>query len=77
MDVDKDGIISAEDVKAIYSLNGITISDNQANSMVKEAGAPLNFTVFLTLFGARLTGKEAEILPQGLPSFVPLFRLVF
>lgn len=58
MDVDKDGIISAEDVKNIFEMNGISIPDSQANSMVKEAGAALNFTVFLTLFGERLTGRK-------------------
>lgn len=60
MDVDKDGIISADDVKAIFEMNGISIPDSQANSMVKEAGAALNFTVFLTLFGERLTGRKCS-----------------
>ena len=60
MDVDKDGIISAEDVKAIFGMNGVNISDSQASSMVKEAGSALNFTVFLTLFGERLTGTDPE-----------------
>lgn len=36
------------------------MNDSTLDEMVKEAGAPINFTVFLTLFGDRLTGTDPE-----------------
>lgn len=56
MDQNKDGIIDKQDLKDLYAMMGQIASDTQIDSMIKEAPGPINFTVFLTLFGERLTG---------------------
>jgi len=60
MDQDKDGVISKNDLKDLYASMGQIISDKQIEEMIGEASGPLNFTVFLTLFGERLTGTDPE-----------------
>ena len=57
---------------------GSLASDSQIEAMLKEAPGPINFTVFLTLFGERLTGTDPEATIVGafamfdkkVPSFV-------
>lgn len=60
LDADKDGYISADDLKATYASMGQIADDKKVNDMLKEAGDRLNFTVFLTLFGEKLTGTDSE-----------------
>jgi len=60
MDQDKDGVISKKDLQDLYATLGIISSDSQIENMLKEAPGPINFTVFLTLFGERLTGTDPE-----------------
>uniref|UniRef100_A0A0B7BXD7 EF-hand domain-containing protein n=1 Tax=Arion vulgaris TaxID=1028688 RepID=A0A0B7BXD7_9EUPU len=60
MDQDKDGVISKNDLKDLYASMGQIASDKQIDDMIKEASGPINFTVFLTLFGERLTGTDPE-----------------
>lgn len=60
MDQDKDGVIDKNDLKNLYAMMGTVASDSQIDSMLKEAPGPINFTVFLTLFGERLTGTDPE-----------------
>ncbi|KAK0396405.1 hypothetical protein QR680_001707 [Steinernema hermaphroditum] len=60
MDQDKDGIISKSDLKDLYAQMGQIASDKQIEEMIGEASGPLNFTMFLTLFGERLTGTDPE-----------------
>jgi len=60
MDQDKDGVISKSDLKDLYATLGAISSDGQLDNMLKEAPGPINFTVFLTLFGERLTGTDPE-----------------
>lgn len=60
MDQNKDGIIDKNDLKDLYAAMGAIASDSQIDAMLKEAPGPLNFTVFLTLFGERLTGTDPE-----------------
>jgi Ca2+-binding EF-hand superfamily protein len=59
MDQNKDGIIDKGDLKDLYASMGQIASDKQLEDMIKEAPGPINFTVFLTLFGERLTGMQA------------------
>lgn len=33
--------------------------------MVKEAPGPINFTVFLTMFGEKLKGERGSLGPEG------------
>ncbi|VDK30229.1 unnamed protein product [Gongylonema pulchrum] len=60
MDQNKDGIIDKQDLKDLYAMMGQIASDAQIEAMIKEAPGPINFTVFLTLFGERLTGTDPE-----------------
>ncbi|KAE9413633.1 hypothetical protein Angca_003672, partial [Angiostrongylus cantonensis] len=65
MDQNKDGIIDKAtvvqgDLKDLYATMGQIASDKQIEDMIKEAPGPINFTVFLTLFGERLTGTDPE-----------------
>lgn len=63
MDQNKDGIIDKGDLKDLYATMGQIASDAQMDAMLKEAPGPINFTVFLTLFGERLTGNQLNLLP--------------
>ncbi|KAH7732320.1 myosin regulatory light chain [Aphelenchoides avenae] len=60
MDQNKDGIIDKSDLRDLYATLGTVASDTQIDNMLKEAPGPINFTVFLTLFGERLTGTDPE-----------------
>jgi len=60
MDQNKDGIVDKSDLKDLYAALGSIASDSQIDAMLKEAPGPINFTVFLTLFGERLTGTDPE-----------------
>jgi Ca2+-binding EF-hand superfamily protein len=60
MDQNKDGIIDKNDLKDLYATMGQIASDSQLTDMINEAPGPINFTVFLTLFGERLTGTDPE-----------------
>uniref|UniRef100_A0AC34QBT5 EF-hand domain-containing protein n=1 Tax=Panagrolaimus sp. JU765 TaxID=591449 RepID=A0AC34QBT5_9BILA len=69
MDQNKDGIIDKGDLKDLYASMGQIASDAQIDAMLKEAPGPINFTVFLTLFGERLTGTDPE------PTIVGAFQM--
>jgi myosin regulatory light chain 12 len=60
MDQNKDGFIDKGDLKDLYASMGMVPPDSQLESMIKEAPGAINFTVFLTLFGERLTGTDPE-----------------
>jgi len=60
MDGNKDGIIDKHDLKDLYASLGMVPSDSQLDEMIKEPGEALSFTVFLTLFGDKLTGTDPE-----------------
>jgi len=56
IDVDKDGIITANDLKAAFVGIGRPISDGEANNLVGEAPGPINFTQMVTLFAEKMAG---------------------
>ena len=56
MDVDKDGIVSASDLKAAFTAVGKSISDSDASNMLSEAPGPVNFTQLVTLFAEKMAG---------------------
>lgn len=58
MDQDRDGSISLEDLKEVYSSLGKAPKDSELKQMLEETGGPVNFTKLLTLFGDRLNGKK-------------------
>ena len=56
IDVDKDGIITANDLKAAFVNIGRPITDAEANNLVGEAPGPINFTQMVTLFAEKMAG---------------------
>uniref|UniRef100_A0A8C0LVD3 Myosin light chain 5 n=1 Tax=Canis lupus familiaris TaxID=9615 RepID=A0A8C0LVD3_CANLF len=61
MDQNRDGFIDKEDLKDTYaSLGKTNVKDEELDAMLKEASGPINFTMFLNMFGAKLTGTDGE-----------------
>ncbi|XP_076364354.1 LOW QUALITY PROTEIN: myosin regulatory light chain 2-like [Tachypleus tridentatus] len=60
IDQDKDGFISKNDLKATFDSLGRVITDEEVETMVSEAPGPINFTMFLTIFGDKMTGGTDE-----------------
>lgn len=60
IDQNRDGVIDIEDLKDMYSNLGRIPPDAELNEMLKEAAGPLNFTMFLNLFGEKLSGTDPE-----------------
>lgn len=56
MDVDKDGIITASDLKNAFSAVGKSVSDGDISGMLSEAPGPVNFTQMVTLFAEKMAG---------------------
>ncbi|XP_068783961.1 myosin light chain 5 [Struthio camelus] len=58
IDHNRDGFIAKEDLKDTYaSLGKTNIKDEELECMLKEASGPINFTMFLNLFGEKLSDK--------------------
>ena len=60
IDQDKDGFISKNDIRATFDSLGRLCTDAELESMVQEAPGPINFTMFLTIFGDRTQGTDEE-----------------
>ncbi|CAF4128018.1 unnamed protein product [Rotaria socialis] len=60
MDQDRDGTISIDDLKEVYSSLGKAPKDAELKAMIDEAKGAVNFTMLLTLFGERLNGTDEE-----------------
>ncbi|ULU01632.1 hypothetical protein L5515_004587 [Caenorhabditis briggsae] len=62
IDQNRDGFIDQEDLKDMFASLGKEVTEQFIDSMINEApGAqPINFTMFLTLFGEKLTGTDPE-----------------
>ena len=69
--MDKDGIITANDLKAAFVAIGRPISDGEANNLVGEAPGPINFTQMVTLFAEKMAGGKRKretlrvVIPQN------------
>uniref|UniRef100_A0A3P8UA44 Myosin light chain 5 n=1 Tax=Amphiprion percula TaxID=161767 RepID=A0A3P8UA44_AMPPE len=58
IDQNRDGFIDQEDLKDTYaSLGKLNVKDGELEEMLKEASGPINFTMFLNLFGEKLHGN--------------------
>uniref|UniRef100_A0A8C7UDX1 Uncharacterized protein n=1 Tax=Oncorhynchus mykiss TaxID=8022 RepID=A0A8C7UDX1_ONCMY len=56
-----DGFIDKEDLKDTYESPGkLNVKNNELEDMLKEACSPINFTMFLNLFGEKLHGTDPE-----------------
>eukprot|EP00914_Ancora_sagittata_P014607 GHVO01028581.1.p1 GENE.GHVO01028581.1~~GHVO01028581.1.p1 ORF type:complete len:199 (-),score=51.75 GHVO01028581.1:1042-1638(-) len=60
MDQNRDGIIDETDLASIYQQIGRDPDPKTLKAMVDEAPGPLNFTMFLTLFGEKTKGTDPE-----------------
>ncbi|RXN03178.1 myosin regulatory light chain ventricular cardiac muscle isoform [Labeo rohita] len=57
MDQNRDGFIDKNDLRDTYAALGrLNVKQEELEEMLKEAPGPINFTVFLTMFGEKLKG---------------------
>lgn len=57
IDSDKDGIINKNDLAVTWDALGRLIKDDDLKQMLSEAPGPINFTMFLSIFGDRIAGE--------------------
>lgn len=60
IDHDNDGFIDKEDLKDMLSSLGQNPTDEYIDDMLSEAPGAINFTMFLTLMGEKLSGTDPE-----------------
>lgn len=60
IDQNRDGFIDIEDLKDMYASLGRTPQDADLKEMLEESPGPLNFTMFINLFGEKLNGTDPE-----------------
>uniref|UniRef100_A0A4W5KBF2 Myosin, light chain 7, regulatory n=1 Tax=Hucho hucho TaxID=62062 RepID=A0A4W5KBF2_9TELE len=57
----RDGVIKKQDLRETYGqLGKLNVKDEELDEMLNEGKGPINFTVFLTLFGEKLNGTDPE-----------------
>ena len=56
MDQNKDGFIDKDDLKDTFAALGRQPPDSEVDAMLGEASGPINFTMFITLFGEKVAG---------------------
>ncbi|KAF8764395.1 myosin regulatory light polypeptide 9-like [Argiope bruennichi] len=72
IDSNKDGLIDKNDLRATFDSLGKIVSENDLNSMLSEAPGPINFTMFLTIFGERIAGTDQEeVIKKAFDTFDP------
>ena len=60
IDQNRDGFVDKDDLIEMMTSLGKNPTDEQLDAMVQEAPGPINFTMFLTLFGDKLSGTDPE-----------------
>ena len=60
IDQNRDGFIDKDDLIEMLTSLGKNPTDHTVDTMIHEAPGPLNFTMFLTLFGEKLNGTDPE-----------------
>lgn len=60
IDQNRDGYIDKDDLLEMMTSLGKDPSNEYLDKMIKEAPGPINFTMFLTLFGEKLNGTDPE-----------------
>lgn len=60
IDNNRDQLIDKEDLADIFASLGKNPSDEYLEEMIKQAPGPINFTMFLTMFGEKLNGTDPE-----------------
>lgn len=52
------------------TIGRLNVKQEEIDEMLKEAPGPINFTVFLTMFGEKLKGKDSFNHEKVNPSYV-------
>lgn len=65
IDQNRDGYIDKEDLLEMMTSLGKDPSNEYLEKMITEAPGPINFTMFLTLFGEKLNGTDPEDVIQN------------
>ncbi|KTF86937.1 hypothetical protein cypCar_00048858 [Cyprinus carpio] len=68
MDQNRDGFIDKNDLRDTFAALGrLNVKQEEIDEMLQEASGPINFTVFLTMFGEKLKGKPfiAELICES------------
>ncbi|XP_036100020.1 myosin regulatory light polypeptide 9 isoform X4 [Molossus molossus] len=60
IDQNRDGFIDKEDLHDMLASLGKNPTDEYLDAMMNEAPGPINFTMFLTMFGEKLNGTDPE-----------------
>jgi Ca2+-binding EF-hand superfamily protein len=60
IDQNRDGFVDKDDLHDMLASLGKDPSDDYLEEMIREARGPINFTMFLTLFGEKLNGTDPE-----------------
>ena len=60
IDQNSDGFVDKEDLHDMLASLGKDPTDDYLEEMVKMSPGPINFTMFLTLFGEKLNGTDPE-----------------
>ncbi|CAG2252798.1 myosin regulatory light chain 12A-like [Mytilus edulis] len=60
IDQNRDGVIDKEDLTDMLASLGKNPTDNYLDEMMNCAPGPINFTMFLTMFGQKLQGTDPE-----------------
>ncbi len=60
IDHDNDGFLDKEDLKDMLASLGQNPTDEYIDDMISEAPGTINFTMFLTLMGEKLSGTDPE-----------------
>jgi len=60
IDQNRDGFIDKEDLHDMLASLGKDPTDQYLEGMMTDAPGPINFTMFLTLFGEKLQGTDPE-----------------
>ena len=60
IDQNRDGYIDKDDLLDMMTSLGKDPSNEHLDKMITEAPGPINFTMFLTLFGEKLNGTDPE-----------------
>jgi len=56
MDIDKDGVINKNDLRAAFDNVGALMSESELDSMLAEIGGPCNFDNMIKCFEAKMSG---------------------
>lgn len=70
IDQNRDGFIDKDDLRDIYGSFGKEMTDAMLDEMIEEAPGPINFTMFLTMFGEKMNGTDPEdVIKNAFASF--------